>query len=314
MQNVASALRKTPDISTELINISITAGTQTVRAANRLLQDLADLRTMLEEEETAVREAEVIAASENLLGNEKWNLPLAVNYGSTEVTPGIRLERTQTSTIPTFNYRAPSSSEQTYTLLMVDLSIPSARVDPSELAPEQLPLAAGLGANRTTRLHFWQAGLTFSDNGTLVNTTEPVAFYNGPMPPAGDIPHDYVFYLFQQEAGFAPPPEDSPFNINNVNAASMNRMSFSVQRFAEGEGVGYLVAANYIQVQNLGSGSEGSRSSNGTAGPSATSSTTSATGGVAAPSPSPFTGSAGKLGARGVLGAMVVGSVVILLG
>ncbi|KAI4175591.1 MAG: hypothetical protein LQ343_001582 [Gyalolechia ehrenbergii] len=257
--------------------------------------------------------------------------PLSVNYGSTTVTPGIRLERTrqptpprsfqsaetdsipETSTIPTFNYRA-SSSEQTYNLLIVDLSFPSSRIDPSELDPAQLPLAPGVGPNRTTRLHFWQAGLTFSNNGTLVNTTEPVAFYNRPTPPAGDIAHDYVFYLFQQEVGFAPPPEDSPFNVNNVNAESTNRISFSVQRFADGEGVGDLVAANYIQVQNPASGSSGGSSSNGTAGPSATSSTTSATGGVAAPSPSPFTGSAGKFGVGGMLGSMVLGSVVVLLG
>ncbi|KAL9009866.1 MAG: hypothetical protein Q9173_005140 [Seirophora scorigena] len=231
---------------------------------------------------------------------------LSVNYGFTAITPGTRLERTQTSTIPTFNYRA-SSPEQTYTLLMIDLSIPASRVDPSQLAPAQLPIAAGLGANRTTRLHFWQAGLTFSANGTLVNTTEPVAFYNGPMPPAGDIAHDYVFYLFQQEAAFAPPPPDSPFNVNNVNAAGINRNSFSVQRFADGEGVGDLVAANYIQVQNPAAGS------NGTAGPTATSSMPSATGGTATLSPSPFTGSAEKLVVRWVLGSIVLGSVVLLL-
>ncbi|KAL8759120.1 MAG: hypothetical protein Q9199_001002 [Rusavskia elegans] len=217
------------------------------------------------------------------------------------------LERMETSKIPTFNYR-PSSPEQTYTLLLIDLSIPSSRTDPSKLAPEQLPLAPGISANRTTRLHFWQAGLTFSTNGTLVNTTEPVVFYNGPMPPAGDIPHDYVFYLFQQEAGFAPPAENSPFNVNNVNKGSPNRSSFNVQRFAEGEGVGELVAANYIVVQNPGSsGSGGSSMSNGTAGPTAT-------GGAAPPSPSPFTGSAGKLGAQSVLGSILLGSVVALLG
>ena len=192
---------------------------------------------------------------------------------------------------------------------MIDLSIPSSRVNASELDPEQLPLAPGLGANRTTRLHFWQAGLTFANNGTLINTTDPVARYNGPMPPPGDIPHDYVFYLFQQTAGFAPPPEDSPFNVNNVNAESNNRMSFDVQRFADGEGVGELVAANYIRVQNPVSGSGG----NGTAGPTATSSTTSATGGVMTPSPSPFTGSAGKLGVRGLLEAMILGSILSLL-
>ena len=192
---------------------------------------------------------------------------------------------------------------------MIDLSIPSSRVNASELDPEQLPLAPGLGANRTTRLHFWQAGLTFANNGTLINTTDPVARYNGPMPPPGDIPHDYVFYLFQQTAGFAPPPEHSPFNVNNVNAESMNRMSFDVQRFADGQGVGELVAANYIRVQNPVSGSGG----NGTAGATATSSTTTATGGVTAPSSSPFTGSAGKLGVRGVLEAMILGLILSLL-
>ncbi|KAI4149880.1 MAG: hypothetical protein LQ341_001217 [Variospora aurantia] len=224
----------------------------------------------------------------------------------------------ETSTIPIFNYLPSSSSpSQIYTLLMIDLSIPSTRVDPSALDPSaQLPLALGITPDRTTRLHFWQAGLTFSsDNGTLTNTTEPVAFYNGPMPPAGDIPHDYVFYLFQQEAGFAPPPEDSPFNVNNVNAESSNRASFSMQRFAEGEGVGDLVAANFIRVQNPGSGGS---ASNGTAGPSGTSAMTpSATGGVvAAPSPSPFTGSAGKLRTvREVLGPIVLlGSMIMLFG
>lgn len=238
--------------------------------------------------------------------------PLSVKYGSTIVTPGIRLGQMQTSSIPTINYQAGSTSK-TYTLLLIDLSIPSSRVNASALDPVQLPLAPGLGAGRTTRLHFWQAGLTFSLNGTLINTTEPVALYNGPAPPPGDIAHDYVFYLFEQEAGFAPPPADSPFNVNNVNAAPGNRMSFNVQRFASEGGVGSLVAANYIQVQNPPSGSGGGSSSNGTAGPTATSPTTSATGNVTAPSPSPFTGTAEKFEARAWLLSAVLGSAVLLV-
>ncbi|KAI4222696.1 MAG: hypothetical protein L6R36_005955 [Xanthoria steineri] len=223
------------------------------------------------------------------------NNQISVQYGSTPVTPGIMLEKTQTSTIPTFNY-IPSSPDQIYTLLLIDLSIPASNADPSKLAPEQLPLAPGIAPNRTTRLHFWQAGLTFAPNGTLLNTTQPVASYKGPMPPAGDTPHDYVFYLFQQEAGFAPPAANSPFNANNVDKSPINRSSFNVQRFAEGEGVGDLVAANYIMVQTPasgGSGGGGMSMSNSTAGPSAT----ATTGGMAPASPSPFTGSAGKLGA-----------------
>ncbi|KAI4237668.1 MAG: hypothetical protein LQ349_001672 [Xanthoria aureola] len=226
------------------------------------------------------------------------NNQISVQYGSTPVTPGIMLEKTQTSSIPTFNY-IPSSPDQFYTLLLIDLSIPASNTDPSKLAPEQLPLAPGITPNRTTRLHFWQAGLAFAPNGSLLNTTQPVAPYKGPMPPAGDIPHDYVFYLFQQESGFAPPPANSPFNANNVDKSPINRSSFNVQRFAEGEGVGDLVAANYIMVQTPASGGGssggggGGGMSNGTAGPSAT----ATTGGMAPASPSPFTGSAGKFGA-----------------
>lgn len=75
MQHAASDLRKTSDISAELVNISVMSGSETVRAAKTLLQNLAELRTMLEEEENAVREAELATASElDLLEKEKWNL------------------------------------------------------------------------------------------------------------------------------------------------------------------------------------------------------------------------------------------------
>ena len=108
-----------------------------------------------------------------------------------------------------------------------------------------------------------------------------------------------------QEEGFTAPAEDSPFNVENVNEESSNRSSFDVRRFAEGEGVGDLVAANYIVVQNPGASAS---MSSGMAGPTATG------GVVIPPSPSPFTGSAGKLGDRSVLGLTVLGSVMVLWG
>ena len=108
-----------------------------------------------------------------------------------------------------------------------------------------------------------------------------------------------------QEEGFAPPADDSPFNVDNVNEESSNRSSFDVKRFAEGEGVGDLVAANYIVVQNPGASAT---MSSGMAGPTATG------GAVMPPSPSPFTGSAGKLGGQSVLGLTVLGSVMVLWG
>ena len=215
------------------------------------------------------------------------------------------------SSIPAFGYQ-PSSPEQTYTLLLVDLSIPSARVDASKLNPAQLPVAPGLGTNRTTRLHFWQAGLRFGSNGALVNTTEPVAFYQGPSPPPGDIAHAYVFYLFQQEGGFAPPPEDSPFSASNVNANPSNRQSFSVQRFATEEGVGDLVAANYIQVQNSGASSSSSGATR-SGGASATPTTGSPTGTISSPSVSPFIGAATRVEHDGKLASVGLGALVAFL-
>ncbi|KAL9101481.1 MAG: hypothetical protein Q9163_003252 [Psora crenata] len=214
---------------------------------------------------------------------------LIVSYGRTHVTPGIMLSRNATSTVPSFSFN-PSPPNQIYNLLLVDLSINVATLDTSTLNPTyQLPLAPGIAPNRTTRLHYWQAGLTFSTNGTLVNTTSPVAFYQGPTPPPGDIPHTYVFYLFAQEAGFMAPATDSPFSVGNVNTG-MNRLSFNVQNFVSEPGVGPLVAANYFMVQNTtGSGSA------------------TATGGATSPTGVAFMGEAGKA-CFGSVAAWVMGA------
>lgn len=182
--------------------------------------------------------------------------------------------------MPTFSY-TPESPNQTFTLLLVDLSISTKTLDQTALNQQyQIPLAPGIASNRTTRLHYWQPGLTFASNGTLNNDSAPIAFYQGPAPPPGDIAHTYVFYLFPQESGFMAPPVGNPFNVANVNMG-MNRMSFNVQRLANESGIGALAAANYIMVQNT------------TGSASATASgSSSATGSTMAPTTSPFMGDA----------------------
>ncbi|KAK3176375.1 hypothetical protein OEA41_007698 [Lepraria neglecta] len=161
------------------------------------------------------------------------NLPVA--YGTTKVTPGIMLDIALTKMFPTISY-TPTSTNQTYVVLLVDLSINAATINQSALVPDmQLPLAPGVNANRTTRLHYWQPGLTFTSNSTVVNTTTPIAFYNPPGPPAGDIAHTYTFYLFEQEATFMPPADNSILSQGMVNMG-MNRMSFNVKNFVEGDG------------------------------------------------------------------------------
>ena len=222
------------------------------------------------------------------------NLTLAVRYGSTEVTSGIMLPRSGelmsrisdpsinflpnktivTINIPGFTF-TPSFPSQTYILLMADLSVSISALNASALNPTyQLPFAPGITSDRTTRLHFWQAGLTFSSNSTLINSTEPVAYYTGPAPPPGPL-HTYVFYLFEQEDGFTTPPADSPFNTANVYMSLLNAMSFNVQTFADKTGVGPLVAANYITYHNT-SGSS-SATASGTGSPTGSASSPQAT-------------------------------------
>jgi hypothetical protein len=182
---------------------------------------------------------------------------------------------------PSFSY-VPASTSQTYIILLVDLSINAASVNQSALDPQtQLPLAPGINANRTTRLHYWQPGLTFSSNGTVVNNTIPIAIYNPPRPPPGDIAHTYTFYLFEQEASFMPPANNSILSAGMVNMG-MNRMSFNVGNLAKEMGVGPLVAANYYRVQNTMASATATTSSSSTSTSSATASTF--TGGVEKPS------------------------------
>lgn len=240
------------------------------------------------------------------------NSTLAVTYGSTQVTPGIELPLTRKSlpsllssidkltistevkNFPTITF--PSSTNQTYQLLMIDLSINSATLNTSKFVPGiQVPLAPGISAGRTTRLHYWQTGLTFSPNGTVVNNTSPIAFYQPPAPPAGDIAHTYVFYIFEQQAGFAPPPAGNPFSQALVNEGT-NRFSFDLNHLAGEKGVGPLVGANYFVAQNRA----------GTARPTRT-----GTGSVSSPTNIPFLGGA-DLRTLGIAGAVVTALALVL--
>ena len=219
--------------------------------------------------------------------------------------------------IPTFNHPS-SNTDQSYQLLLVDLSINSESVNTSALTPGvQVPLTQGISPGRTTRLHYWQTGIKFTTNGTLVNTTEPIAFYQGPAPPPGDIAHTYAFYLFEESSAFAPPPPGNPFNQANVNKG-MNRMSFSVAHLASETGVGPLVAANFILVQNAmqATSSAAAPSASATAKPSSTgtsgSGSGSGTSGSGSPSITPFTAGARQIGiSTGMIG--VIFTVVTLL-
>ncbi|KAI9699944.1 MAG: hypothetical protein M1836_002478 [Candelina mexicana] len=212
------------------------------------------------------------------------NNNLNVSFDGTRVTPGIRLARESTLITPTFNF-VPTSSNQSFIIFLIDLSLSTTTLNISSLnASTQLPLAPGIAANRTAILHFEQQGVRFAANGSLINSTIPVAYYLPPNPPAGDIAHTYVFYLFEQQAIFRP---------TNVTLSSTvaSRVSFNIANFSRTAGVGPLLAANYFTVQN-----NATANATGTAGATAsrTSGVATGTGGAIA-SVTPFRGAAGTL-------------------
>jgi hypothetical protein len=81
-----------------------------------------------------------------------------------------------------------------------------------------------------------------SIDGTSLNNATAIAIteYAGPAPPP-DGPHRYAFLLYAQPATFAPPAEFSQPNIG-VSA-------FDVNAYAEGSGLGEIIAGTYITVQ-----------------------------------------------------------------
>ncbi len=206
---------------------------------------------------------------------------LPVKYGSTVVTPGIMLPETReylpsprcsllcsahkslvTRSYPTISY--PSATPNTtYMVLLVDFSIPGRLINstfPGAKAP-------GIGPNRYTRLHYWQTDVQFSSNGAFANKSAPIAAYQGPAPPQGDVPHIYTFFLFPQTSAFMPPAPETQFSSGTVDQG-MNRFNFDILALSKQAGVGPLVAGNYIMVQNSTASATGT-SASGTGAPTA---------------------------------------------
>lgn len=184
-------------------------------------------------------------------------LPLGVNYGNTYLSPNESLPQSLVDTLSPSAY-SPGIFANKYQLLLVDLVIPDAFVPGDNLVP-------GLGVNRTTRLHWWQTNVTHaSTNGSfLTGATPALAPYAGPMPPAGDIFHTYVFYLFNQPKSFVPPAAALAGEFQDPNTDA--RFNFSLSALAAQ--VGNPVLANYMRIEN--SANAGAPTSAPTGGPGA---------------------------------------------
>jgi len=139
---------------------------------------------------------------------------------------------------------------------MVDLSIPYTSV----VTTEYSNLIPGLGANRTTRLHWWLDNVTQCSDGTF-DGTDVLAPFEGPSPPAGDEAHNYVMYLFDRPSDFTPLANAQAFYDGSTYNGD-DRMNFSVTALAAQ--IGNPIAARYIQVQKGNNGNMKSGNGNAT--------------------------------------------------
>ena len=177
-----------------------------------------------------------------------------------------------------------ANTAQSYVFVMVDLDVPPAQGN----------------STRRILLHAMETGFKptqqrMSNNTVLLATTDKgPAPYLPPGPPATDtMAHRYVELLFAQPASLKVQASDF--------ADTQARFNFDVASFAQKNGLGEPLAANFFTVDGrAGAG----------ASPSGTATTS---GGIARNTLQPFEGSAGRvdlsLGLAGFMGGLVLAAV-----
>lgn len=177
-----------------------------------------------------------------------------VCHPSTRLLTRSNLLRSATTIQPTVSipeyrgHRGHRDCKEIYMLLMLDLSISN------ENLPASLTYAHtvhGLGANRTTYLHWLQGNLTHaprSNNLVPLPNAETIAPYISPSPNPGDIPHTYAFYLFRQPKGFTLTGINAGRDLYSTSLTATDRIGFDVQDVADERGV-ELVAGTYLREQ-----------------------------------------------------------------
>jgi phosphatidylethanolamine-binding protein (PEBP) family uncharacterized protein len=151
---------------------------------------------------------------------------LTINYpGVGDVTSGQHLTKDQTSAQPTVTITPANSSVSLsgkFTIAMVDADIVgSANAD---------------GVNR----HWLLNGVEVTDSKVSNVSATAITAYAGPGPAAGSGPHRYVIILYQQPDSFAAPADLSqPIGVTRMDLGA----------YVKDSGLGSLVAANYITVE-----------------------------------------------------------------
>ncbi|KAJ9096482.1 hypothetical protein QFC20_006425 [Naganishia adeliensis] len=157
---------------------------------------------------------------------------LNVSFGGDNVLPGTPLAATAVSSMPTLTVVSGSnfSEEATsmFTVAMVDADI------------------VGTDESGNQTRHWLANNVMLTDDEDDVHglnyTTAPITNYAGPGPAEGSGAHRYVLLLIEQPSTFT-----APADLSEPNTPLG---TFNFQNYLTSTGLGPIVAANYITVEN----------------------------------------------------------------
>ena len=142
------------------------------------------------------------------------------------------------------NVVVPSPSGGTYYYLIVGLDIDAPYPSFGPLGPILHWIQPGLKPVPKEEAPSGDGGQVMQQQQQLLKAEEPfVANYIGPAPPPGSAPHRYVFFLFEQPAGF----DGKKYAPSDGKTLSnWHRMRYDLDAWRKEINLGPLLAANYF--------------------------------------------------------------------
>ncbi|OTA52211.1 PEBP-like protein [Hypoxylon sp. EC38] len=159
---------------------------------------------------------------------------LEVTFGTKSVTPGLALQKTETSRQPTIGLNGTASG--TYIWMLIDLDASTNFANPKQ-------------GQAATYLHtvirdFKASGTASADGITTLKSTAtgPVAWFApAPQPESPPHPHRYTNLLWEQ-------PENWQIPSAANQMLQSQKVGFSVPKFITAAGLKDPIAANYFNV------------------------------------------------------------------
>ncbi|KAJ6107384.1 hypothetical protein N7523_008707 [Penicillium sp. IBT 18751x] len=172
-----------------------------------------------------VQDDQHVSAALSLIENDKTKI-LGLNVGPHKnVQPGDYIPRADAQTPPELFFSGLDTSK-TYLIVGLDIDAP-------------FPSFGVLGPI----LHWIQPGVKITESSTLDTSAPFIANYIGPAPPPGSSPHRYIFFLFEEPAGFEP-KKYAP--ADGKTLSNWYRMRYDLDSWAKEIGLGSVLAFNYF--------------------------------------------------------------------